>query len=162
MRKDTFIAAGLEAGLLSVAALLAFVLQAPLIFSSLGPTAYEMIELPERPSAQPYHVLVGHGIGVVAGLLALLVTHAWQAPALSVHQLAFSRVLAVLLAGLLTVIGTLAAKAAQPAALSTTLLIALGSMQTGRAVLSIVGGVVLLTVIGEPIRRMRLRAKTRA
>lgn len=156
MRRDTFIAAAYEAGLLLLAALLSYLLHAPLIFASLGPTIYEMVEMPKQPSAQPYNVLVGHSIGILAGLVALGSTHAFASPALSIHGVPLVRVFSVVIAGFLTVVGTLLLKATQPAALSTTLLVALGTMQTWTAILSIACGVALIVVVAEPIRRSRL------
>ncbi len=157
MRKDNFVAAALEAGLLLLAALLSYILHAPLIFVSLGPTIYEMVEMPKQPSARPYNILVGHAVGILAGVVALWVTHAFVAPALSVHGLPLVRVFSAAIAGFLTVLGTLLLKATQPAALSTTLLVALGTMQAWPAVLSIACGVVLIVATGEPIRRSRLK-----
>jgi hypothetical protein len=157
MRKDTFIAASLEAGLLLLAALLSFFLRSPLIFASLGPTIYEMVEMPSQPSARPYNVLVGHSIGLIAGVVALEATHAFAAPALSVHGIPLVRVLSVVIASFLTVVGTLLLKATQPAALSTTLLVALGTMETWQAILSVSCGVLLIVFVGEPIRRWRLK-----
>ena len=157
VRKDTIVAAAYEAGLLSLAALLSYAFHAPLIFSSLGPTAYEMIETPTRDSARPYNVLVGHAVGVCAALAALWLSRGWAAPEISVHGLPLVRVLTIMIAGFLTVGGTLALKATQPAALSTTLLVALGTMQTWVAVLSIMVSVGLMAAIGEPLRRIRIR-----
>lgn len=156
MRKDTFIAAAYEAGLLLLAALLSYFLHAPLIFASLGPTIFEMVEMPTQPSARPYNVLVGHAIGILAGVVALGATHAFAAPALSIHGVPLVRVFSVVIAGFLTVVGTLLLKATQPAALSTTLLVALGTMQTWPAILGIACGVLLIVAVGEPIRRSRL------
>ncbi len=156
MRKDTFVAAALEAGLLLLVALLSYVLHEPLVFASLGPTIYEMVEMPKQPSARPYNVLVGHAVGIVAGLVALGVTHAFVAPALSVHGIPLVRVFSTVIAGFLTVVGTLLLKATQPAALSTTLLIALGTLQTWPAILSIACGVLVIVAAAEPIRRSRL------
>lgn len=158
MRKDTFVAAGLEAGLLGLAALLGYFFHSPLIFASLGPTAFQMVEMPNQPSAKPYNVLVGHGVGILAGVAALAMTHAFFAPAVSVQGVPPVRVLSVLIAGFLTVVGTLMLKAKQPASLSTTLLVAMGTMQTWHAVLSIACGVVLMVTVGEPIRRARARS----
>ena len=158
MREDTFVAAAYEAGLLSLAAFLGYLFHSPLIFTSLGPTAFEIVETPTRPSAKPYNILMGHAIGIVAGLIGLGISHAWAVPPVSVHGVPPLRILSVAIAGLLTVIGTLALKATQPASLSTTLLISLGTMQTWHAVLSIVIGVGLMASIGEPIRRIRERS----
>ena len=156
MRKDIFIAAAWEAGLLLLAALLSYFLHEPIIFASLAPTIYEMVEMPKQPSAQPYNVLVGHAVGIVAGLVALGVTHAFTAPALSLHVIPLVRVFSVVIAGFLTVVGTLLLKATQPAALATTLLIALGTMQAWPSVLCIACGVAIIVAAGEPVRRSRL------
>lgn len=156
MRKDTFVAAAYEAGLLLLAAMLSYLLHEPLIFASLGPTIFEIVEMPKQPSARPYNVLVGHAVGILAGVVALGVTHAFAAPALSTHGIPPVRVLSVVIAGFLTVTGTLLLKATQPAALATSLLVALGLMQTWPAILSIVVSVSLIVAVGEPIRRSRL------
>lgn len=149
------IAALLEAGLLSFAAFLGFLLHQPLLFASLGPTAYEVIETPDRPSARTYNILVGHGIGVVCGVIALLLTHGWSAPAVGLAGVPAIRMASVAIAGLLTVIGTLLLKATQPAALSTTLLVATGNMQSGRAIVCICFSVALFALLSIPLRRLR-------
>ncbi len=157
MLKDTLVAATLEVALLLVVGFLACLFHAPLIFASLGPTAFEIVETPTRPSAKPRSILIGHGVGLVAALFALSITHAWATPALSVHGLSASRVLAVVLAAFVTVAVTLTLKATQPAALSTTLLVALGTMQTWSEILCIVVGVLIMVGLGEPIRKIRAK-----
>ena len=52
----------------------------PLIFASLGPTAYELVEKPRDRSARAYNIIVGHLVGLGAGFLALYLARAWQAP----------------------------------------------------------------------------------
>lgn len=107
MKRDTFVAAVLEAGLLGLAAFLGYLLQQPFIFASLGPTVYELIETPDRPSARPYNLLVGHGVGILCGVAALLLTGAWSAPAVTLAGVPALCIASVSLAGLLTVAGTL-------------------------------------------------------
>jgi hypothetical protein len=154
-KRDLLLAPVAEGALILIASLAAWLLKQPLIFTSLGPTAYELIETPHRKSARPYNVLVGHLIGVLAGFLALGITHAWRVPAVSTHNVQFPRVEAAVLSAALTVFGTLLARATQPAALSTTLLISLGTMQQWGDILVIMGAVVLMLVVGEPLRRWR-------
>ena len=67
------------------------------------------------------------------------------------------RLWAVAIAATLTTLVTLMLEAGQPAALATTLLISLGSMQTRRDAIAIVAGVLTITAIGEPVRRFRLK-----
>lgn len=156
-KRDLLIAPACEGALVLVVALAAWVSRQPLIFASLGPTAYELIETPKRSSARPYNIIVGHTVAVLSAFLALYVTRGWWTPAASHGNLTLSRVACATLAALLTVFGTLLLKAAQPAALSTTLLIALGVMQQKRDIVIIMAGVLLMTAIGEPLRRWRAR-----
>ena len=156
-RRDLVIAPLCEGALVLVVALAAWVARQPLIFASLGPTAFELIETPKRSSARPYNVIVGHLIAVISAYIALYVTRGWWAPAASLGDIRLARVACATLAGLLTVLGTLLLRATQPAALSTTLLIALGVMQRKRDALIIMAGVLLMVAVGEPLRRWRAR-----
>ena len=154
--RDIVIAPLCEAGLLFLAGTAAVLLHKPFFFASLGPTAYELTETPERESAKPYCILVGHLIGVVSGFAALLLTHAWSAPAVSTNSITWPRVWAAVVATLFTVFGTLLARATQPAALSTTLMVATGSMQRWEDGPVIMAAIGLITLIGEPLRRWRI------
>jgi hypothetical protein len=153
--KDLLIAPLCEGGLILVVSLIAWLSHKPLIFASLGPTAYELIEQPHRKSARPYNVIVGHLIAVVAGVLAVDATHAWTVPAVSLASVPLLRVWAAAAATALTVLGTLAARATQPAALSTTLLVSLGAMQRWQDGIIIMIAILLMTAVGEPLRIWR-------
>lgn len=159
LRKDILIAPICEGALVLVMALASWTTQNPLIFASLGPTAYELIETPERPSARTYNIVVGHLIGVLAAFLAIYLTHATHVPPVTERGLPLPRAWAAGLAAALTVLVTLIARAAQPAALSTTLVVALGTMQQWRDGFFIMGAVLLMTVLGIPIRRWRLKSR---
>lgn len=156
-KKELLIAPLGEALLILIVAIVGWASHQPLVFASLGPTAYEMIEKPKLPSARPYNVVMGHLIAVLAGFAAIFIVHAWSVPSVSVHGVPFFRVWAAVVAVLLTAFFILLFKAGQPAALSTTLLISLGLMQTAKDGLMIIAGVVLITLIGEPIRLLRLK-----
>lgn len=157
-RKDLIAAPALEATLILILALAGYLSRQPLIFASLGPTAFELIETPNRSSARPYNVIAGHLIAVLAAFLALWITHAWQTPSVVANPVPLPRVLAATLAAMLTVFGTLLLRARQPAALSTTLLIATGVMQTFKDGALIMIAVVLMVIIGEPMRRLRAKS----
>lgn len=160
LKKDRDILWGIfsEGGLLFVVALIGWAAKTPLVFASLGPTVYEMIEQPRMPSARVYNVIVGHFIGLASGFFSLYVLKAWTAPSVTAAGLITpERVWAIVLSALLTTLITLLADARQPAALATTLLISLGAMQTARDAAAIVTGVLIVTALGEPLRRLRLR-----
>jgi len=147
-----------EGGLILVVAAVGWATKQPLIFAGLGPTAYELVEQPQLRSARAYNITVGHMIGLGAGFLAVYLTNAWKEPNVILSGVVSTeRLWAVALATTLTTLVTLLLKAGQPAALATTLLISLGSMQTRRDALAIIAGVLIITAIGEPVRRFRLK-----
>lgn len=147
-----------EGGLVCAIAAIGWATRQPLIFASLGPTAYELVELPQMRSARAYNIVVGHFVGLAAGFLALYLLNAWSAPdVLSAGIVSSQRLGAVVIAATLTTFGTLLLKASQPASLATTLLISLGAMQSRHDALVIIAGVLIITAIGEPVRRFRLR-----
>ncbi len=162
LRNDILIAPVCEGALITVMALAAWIAHNPLIFASLGPTAYELVETPERPSARPYNIIAGHLIGILAAFLAVFLAHAGQTPPIGESGISLPRVWAAAIAATLTVLVTLIARATQPAAVATALLIALGNMQQWRDGFFIMGAVLLITVLGTPIRSLRLRAKARS
>ena len=155
--RDLLIAPLGEAFLLLVAASIGWILHQPLVFASLGPTAYELVETPHRRSAQPYSVFVGHLVGVSAGFGALYIAGCWHALPVSTAGVPFHRIWAAVAAVGLTVFVNLLLHASQPAALSTALLVSLGIMQSPRDAAILMGGVVLMILLGEPIRLWRLR-----
>ena len=143
-----------EGGLILVVCAIGWLAHMPLIFSSLGPTAYELVEKPNTPSARTYNIVVGHFFALAAGYFALWVMGAWDAPKVaSAGFVASPRLWAAVLSVVVTTGGTLLLKASQPAALSTTLLISLGSMQRGRDAVTIMLAVIILVAVGEPLRR---------
>lgn len=161
-RVDTLWATLGEGGLVLVMAAVGWAINQPLIFASLGPTAYELVEQPHQKSARAYNIIAGHLIGLGAGFLAVYLLHAWAEPnVIATGVVSTRRVWAVTLAAALTVLVTLTAKAAQPASLATTLLVALGSMQTRSDAAAIIVGVLIIAAIGEPLRRLRLKQASR-
>jgi hypothetical protein len=147
-----------EAGLVFAVAAIGWATRQPLIFASLGPTAYELVELPQLPSARAYNIIVGHLIGLGAGFLAVYLLNASAAPnVLATGVVLPKRIGAVAISAALTTLASLVLKAGQPAALATTLLVSLGAMQTRRDAIAIIFGVLLITAMGEPLRRFRLK-----
>ena len=158
---DEVQAAFWEGGLLLIVGLVGLAARIPLLLASLGPTAYEQTEMPHLKSSRPYNVIIGHIAGLAAGFLAIALVHAWNAPkVLAAGQLTSARLWACVIAAALTSFVTVVLRASQPAALATTLLVALGSLQTKQDACIVVGAVLLLAVIGEPVRRLRLAKRT--
>ncbi|MGH9717389.1 MAG: HPP family protein [Candidatus Acidiferrales bacterium] len=157
-RRADLIWALAEGSLMLAMAAISWATRQPLIFASLGPTAYELVEQPQLRSARSYNIIVGHLAGLGSGFLAIYVFNAWNSPAvLSAGVLTTNRLWVVALAAALTTVLTLLLRAGQPAALATTLLVALGLMQTRRDAIAIIAGVIIMAAIGEPLRRLRLK-----
>ena len=147
-----------EGGLVLAVAAIGWATRQPLIFASLGPTAYELVEQPHVRSARVYNIIVGHLIGLGAGFFSLYILNAWAAPnVLAAGVVSTQRLWATTIAAALTTLFTLIFRAGQPAALATTLLVSLGAMQNRQSAVAIIVGVLLITAVGEPVRRFRLR-----
>ena len=156
-RKDLLIAPVCEGGLILLVSLAAWLSHKPLIFASLGPTAYELIEQPHRKSARPYNIIVGHLIAVIAGLAAVYVTHASD----SSRGLPRKRPAA---AGLGRNTRRRAHSARHTSSSRHTacrtfhpLVVSLGNMQRWQDGLVIMIAILLMTALGEPLRILRER-----
>lgn len=136
---------------------LAWITGQPFLFPSLGPSAY-LLATGEKPRAQgAYHVIGGHAIAGVAGLLAYMVF----APGLIVVD-AFEQgqhfstevgklVLSGIAAMVVTTVGMLWSDTNHPAACATTLIVALGLMSTVVDIVIIVISVALLVAFHQSV-----------
>jgi HPP family len=145
----------LAAGLMLLAGVVALLLGQATLFPSLGPTAFVQVETPDNPAARPWNVVVGHAIGAAAGYIAVLLAGAAAAPSvLATSQVTTPRVLAAIIAVLLTLLVGSLAKASHPPAAATTLLVALGGFaEVPKGPIAIAIGVVIVAVAGELARR---------
>jgi CBS-domain-containing membrane protein len=85
----------------------------------------------------------------------LAVLNAWQAPSvLASHQRTPVRVWAAVIAAALTVLILLLLRASHPPAGATTLLVALGALQTKTDAFNV--GVLIIAAAGEVLRLIRL------
>jgi hypothetical protein len=150
--RDTALATGLVACLLSVPATVAWATGLGFVFPSLGPTAYVLATAPDDHVADARHVLGGHVVGVLAGLAAY---HAVAGGAtLAVPAATFDPAMARLaVSGVLATAGTAAGMrlvdAVHPPACATTLIVALGLLSTPRAGVVVVAAVALLYAVAR-------------
>jgi hypothetical protein len=102
-------------------------------------------------------VIVGHFVGIGSGFFALWAVGAWDSPkVIASAPVSPERLWAAVIAVAVTTVGNLLLKSGQPAALATTMLIALGTYQSVRGALWMAVGVVILGLVGEPVRRLRI------
>ena len=131
--------------LLSTTGLLAWLSGLPMLFPSLGPSAFVLALFQDSEAATPRRVVGSHAIGVVAGLATyhllaggVAMTSAMEPGSLEGLRLAASGVLATVL----TVAGMLATDTRHPPACATTLIVSLGLLST-----PVEGTVILLAVV---------------
>ncbi|WP_019808872.1 HPP family protein [Saccharomonospora halophila] len=126
----------------------------PYVFPSLGPTVLLFFESPLRRSASALCTVVGHGVGMAAGIGTLWAYGLVHAPSVLTEGLTVPRVLAAATAVGVTAFVLLAVRCPHPPAGATTLLIGLGLLTTGGELLTIGIGVLLVTAVGLALNRL--------
>lgn len=145
----------LTAVLIAVSAVAAHVTRQPLVFASLGPTVYLLVESPLTARASPYNTLVGHLAAILIGWASLVVTGLRTSPPATEVAVDGARIAAIVLALSVTAAVILLLDASHPPAAATALLIALGTLRRPDQLLAMAAGVPLLTVAGLVLNRAR-------
>lgn len=142
-------------GLLTIAlsGALAWLLDAPLVFPSLGATAFLFFETPMAEVASPRNTIVGHGVGALVASLWLFVFGLQDNANVLVEGFGPERALAVALSvgctgGLLRLL-----RAAHPPAGATTVIVSAGLLHTAEQLAALAGGVALLTLTAHVTNR---------
>ena len=145
-------------GLLGVAGLLGLAVGEPWLFPSLGPTAFLQAESPEQPSTTFRATVIGHAVGLAAGVAAVYAFGLVHTPSvMETGHLTLARVAASVLAVTLTMFGKTWLRASHPPAAATTLLVALGGLRaTASTAAAVAAGVLIIAALGEGVRRIRL------
>jgi CBS domain-containing membrane protein len=138
---------------LAVSGLAAHALKQPLLFPSLGPTAFLIFGTPLAENASPRNACIGHGVALVAGYGALVIFGLRHAPNVLQAGISAARIGAAALSVALTGGALILARALHPPAGATTLIVSLGLLGTVHAVMMIAIGVLLLVATGWLINR---------
>jgi len=155
---DPIFAPMMSGALILLAAVVGLLLGRPVLVASLGPTAYLQADQPANPASRLWNALAGHLSGVIAALIGVALFNAWNAPTPLVdHVLVPERAAAAVVAIVLTVLFAAVVRASHPPAAATALLIALGALKTSEDLINLAIGVVVVSVAGELVRRVRLR-----
>jgi CBS domain-containing membrane protein len=140
---------------LALIGLLAWRTGQPLLFPSLGPTLMLVVEAPTHPSSRPLNVAVGHFVGLGVGFFAISVTGLMGAPPVTEAGTNGARVLAAALAlGLTTAILRLVGRSHPPAG-ATTLIVALGLLDSPSELAAMSISFLLLTALCAALVRVR-------
>lgn len=125
----------------------------PLIFPSLGPTAFLLFYTPRAPTASPRNTIIGHLIGVVAGYVSLVVFGLTDHGPAFAEGVTWARVGAAALSLALTSGFMVWLLAPHPPAGATTLIISLGIMPRPSQHAFLMLAVALLVLQGLVINR---------
>lgn len=138
---------------LVVSGIAAYLTKEPLLFPSLGPTAFLFFEQPMAAPASPRNTLIGHAVAILAGALALAVFGLLDDPSVLREGVTLARIGAGSLSLALTGAVLLLLRSSHPPAGATVLIVSLGLLRTPREMLILMAGVVILTVAGWIINR---------
>lgn len=143
-------------GLISIGlmAAAAVVTGSPLLFPSLGPTAFLLFYTPLTPAASPRNTLIGHLIGALAGYLGLVLFGLTDTAFIAGEPLTAARIGAAGLSLGLTSGAMVWLKVPHPPAGATTLIVALGILREPWQLAVLMLAVLLLIVQGFAINRL--------
>jgi hypothetical protein len=129
----------------------------PLLFASLGPSAYLAARKPQEKSTTFHNVFFGHLIGLGAGFLSVWVLGASHAPVpfLSSYSIAPIRLAVIALAVFLSLFVDALLGIDHTATEATTLLVATGFFRTAMDALVVIQSVAIMAVLSELFRRLR-------
>jgi CBS domain-containing membrane protein len=134
-----FVSGGLAIGILAWTAHLA---QSPLVFPSLGPTAFLLFYHPLQRPASPRNTLLGHLIGIAAAWLSLVVFGLTHAPPPPLGDITWARAGAATLSIAMTIGAMEFFDVPHPPAGATTMIVSLGLMpylwQSGIILLAVI------------------------
>jgi CBS domain-containing membrane protein len=143
-------------GLLTIAlsGALAWALDEPLVFPSLGATAFLFFETPMAEVASPRNTLIGHYVGALVATSWLFVFGLQDHANVLVEGFTFERAAAVALSvactgGILRLL-----RAAHPPAGATTVIVSAGLLHTAHQLAVLAAGVALLTLTAHVTNRL--------
>ena len=142
-------------GTIALLALLAMLWRVPLVFPSLGPTAFLLFASPDAPSACPRNTLCGHAIGILCGYGALWLTGLQHAPSAMVEGVNLARVAAAALSLASTGALMILFDVVHSPAGATTLIISLGIITHPLYLLAIEAAVALIVIQAIVVHRLR-------
>jgi CBS domain-containing membrane protein len=139
---------------IALSGLWAWIVKEPLLFPSLGATAFLIFETPMAEVGSPRNTIIGHAVGLAAGVFSLAVFKLLNAPSVYVSGMTPARIGAVALAVALTGGALRVLRSAHPPAGATTIIVASGLLAKPHQLVDVLVGVVLLTIAGWILNRV--------
>jgi CBS domain-containing membrane protein len=132
----------------------AWLFDEPLLFPSLGATAFLFFETPLAEVGTPRNAVIGHLVAIVAALGSLAAFGLLDAPSAYVEGVTLARVGAVAVSVAVTGGVLRLLRSAHPPAGATTIIVSSGLLAESRQVAAVAGGVLLITVAGWGLNRL--------
>jgi len=126
----------------------------PLLFPSLGATAFLFFETPMAEIASPRNAVIGHGVAIAAAMFALFVFGLLDAPSVYEAGVEPARIGGVALAVATTGGALRLLRSAHPPAGATTIIVASGLLDEPRQLLAVAVGVLILTAASHGLNRV--------
>jgi CBS-domain-containing membrane protein len=139
---------------IALSGLWAWLFNEPLLFPSLGATAFLFFETPTAEVGTPRNAIIGHFVAIGAAVLSLVVFGLWNAPSVYVTGVSGARVGAVAVSVALTGGILRLLRAAHPPAGATTIIVSSGLLAKPSQLGMVAAGVALITVAGWVINRL--------
>jgi CBS-domain-containing membrane protein len=137
----------------AVLAALAMAFRTPLVFPSVGPTAFLLYFMPTAPTASPRNTICGHAVGIACGYGSLWLMGLQHAPSAILEEIHWPRVLAAALSLAATGALMIILDFVHPPACATTLIISLGFITTPAHLCVIELAVALMTLQALAVHR---------
>ena len=138
---------------IAISGLAAYVCKQPLLFPSLGPTAFLIFGQPMAAHASPRNTVIGHSAAIAVGYGSLALFGLLRAPNVLQAGVGPARIGAAALSVALTGALLILFRTLHPPAGATTLIVSLGLLASFHAIMMIAAGVVLLTAAGWLLNR---------
>jgi CBS domain-containing membrane protein len=139
---------------IGLSGLWAWLFDEPLLFPSLGATAFLFFETPLAEVGTPRNAIVGHLVAIAAALASLGAFGLLDAPSVYVEGVTPARIAAVAFSVAITGGVLRLLRAAHPPAGATTIIVSSGLLAKPHQVGAVVGGVVLITAAGWALNRL--------
>jgi CBS domain-containing membrane protein len=138
---------------ISTAGLAAWAFDEPLLFPSLGATAFLIFETPTADVGTPRNTIIGHAVAIGCAVLSLAVFGLLGDPSAFEEGVTLARALAVALSVGLTGGILRLLRAAHPPAGATTIIVSSGLLAEGDQILAVAVGVLIVTAAGWLLNR---------
>lgn len=138
---------------MTAAGLAAWAFDEPLLFPSLGATAFLIFETPTAEVGTPRNTVIGHGVAIACAVAAIALFGLLGDPDAFESGVTVPRALAVAFAVALTGGVLRLLRAAHPPAGATTIIVASGLLDSGGEIATVAAGVMLVTAAGWALNR---------